>query len=142
MLTFLLGALILTMWRYPDWIVSQLLHRWAVIPLARRLNAITRQHLIFGLIMLIIMLTAGEFIASLGPLDMGLVLMWDVAGFVDAMVAATTVLVLARGQGFGRWLRAIVQSRARPRQPRSTVKRQTPSRGANDGDGPALAVAA
>ncbi|MGL4313154.1 MAG: hypothetical protein ACRCSO_04125 [Sphingomonas sp.] len=143
MIAVVAGALILMLWLRPDWVASRQLHRLTVLPLARIANGITRQHLLFALLMVAVLLLAGEVIAALGPLDMSLVLLWDVAGLADALITAVSVAVVARSAA--RFWRLVPMARRRspaPRPPRQRRARLTLNRADNDDDRPAVLRAA
>jgi len=125
----------------PDAAISRLADRYLVRPLAGWLNKLDRRHLIFGLLVLLIVLLAGEMLAALGPLDMGLVLMWDVASFADALVATTLAASAMRLRPVRAWIGAVarVVPRRRERRPAAAVRKTS---AANDEDGPAPALAA
>lgn len=90
------------------------------------LNGLTRRHVIFYALLLLVVLTCGEVLAALGPLDMSLVLLWDVSALVDAVVTVAVLATSARiGSGWqtiARWrpfctARRAPRARRRPRSP-------------------------
>ncbi|MGJ3648796.1 hypothetical protein ACLB0R_10020 [Sphingomonas sp. GlSt437] len=126
----------------PDAFISRLVDRWLVRPIAGYLNKLDRRHLIFVVLILLVMLTAGELLAAFGPLDAGLILMWDVASFADAIAATVLAASIIRLKPIVAQLRLVVsrwQPRRRQRRDRSGA---TTIRAANDEDGPAPALAA
>lgn len=104
------------------------------------LNGLDRRHLLFALLLLAVLVAGGELVAVLGPLDMGLVLLWDVASFVDAAIAVT---VVAGGTRLGHAVR-FVATRLGSARRRERRTRRTGGRGpANDDcEHPALRRAA
>lgn len=133
--------------------VMVMLDRWrhlpAVRPLRRMLvdtpaawlNGLTRKHLIFGALMLAVVLVGGEMLAALGPLDMSLILLWDVSAFIDAAVVTITLAASARITGGWRMLVGQRSPRARSRRARMH-RRPAERKGDNDEDGGALRFAA
>ncbi|MBX9815214.1 MAG: hypothetical protein A4S12_05270 [Proteobacteria bacterium SG_bin5] len=129
MITGFSALLLFLLWRYPQLPVARGVHALIVAPLAARLNRVTRRQLIFWALVAVFALVAGEWLAILGPLDMGLVLLWDVALYVDALLGAVAVASVARLVPLPRW-------RPRPRARRSAPRRAAPG---NDADAePAL----
>lgn len=104
------------------------------------LNGLDRRHLLFALLLLTVLVAGGELLAMLGPLDMGLVLLWDVASFVDAAIAVT---VVAGGTRLGHAVRFLSTrlgiARRRERRSRRTSGRAPAN---DDGEHPALRRAA
>lgn len=125
-----LGALLLILLgRYPQLPVARALHALIVAPLAAALDRLTRRQLIFWALVVVVALVAGEWLAIFGPLDLGLVLLWDVSLYVDALLGAVAVASVARLVPLPRW-------RPRPRARRSAPRRAAPG---NDADAePAL----
>lgn len=127
--------------------VMAMLDRWrhqpAVRPLRRMvvdtpaawLNGLTRKHLIFGLLMLTVVLTSGQMLAALGPLDMSLILLWDVSAFIDVAVAATALAASARITGGWRMLVGPRPFRARSRRTRTRRRPAAPKAGNDEDDG-------
>lgn len=119
--------------------VMAMLERWRDLPAVRSLrrllvdkpaawlNTLTRRHLIFGTLMLVIVITGGEMLAALGPLDMSLILLWDVSAFIDVVVAVTTLAASARitrGWNLLAQRQPIRTSRRRPRARRRPTARK------------------
>lgn len=128
----ILAMFALSRWR--DLPAVRPLHRLLVESPARWGNALTRRHMVFATLMLIVVVTGGQMLAALGPLDMSLVFLWDVSAFVDVAIAATT---LAAGTRIARHWRLVAlwrPGRARPRRPRARRREAAPKPG-NDDDG-------
>jgi hypothetical protein len=139
----LLAMLILAAWRFPDTALGQVVARRLVGPLVRWMAAVDRRKVIFILLILAVLLCAGELIAAAGPLDMSMVLLWDVASFVDAAMATLAIASVTRAGNAAHAVRALfggrVRLRARQRRSRPARRKSPP---ANDQDGPALAACA
>ena len=98
-----------------------------------RLATLERRHLIFVVLMATVIIFGGELLAMAGPLDMALIVLWDVSTYVDIVVTMAVVATAARA---GPGLRTIVARRlprraARARRTRS-VRKDVPS--ANEDD--------
>jgi hypothetical protein len=127
---------IMTMKLFPDLPISRQLHRELVEVPLRKLAAMTRAHLIFGLVALAMLFTASELIMLLGSADFVMLMAWDVSLYVDALLAAWTVAAVTRGKAAWQALAAVVTRplrtarRRSPRRPRSGTQQA-----ANDSDG-------
>lgn len=143
MLTFVMTvlALMAMLDRWRDLPAVRPLRRVLVDKPAAWINTLTRKHLIFATLMLIVIITGGQMLAALGPLDMSLILLWDVSAFVDVAVAVTALAASARITSgwhlLAQW-RPIRTGRRRPRARRRPRLRQP----GNDDDAPAAALAA
>lgn len=132
----LLAAMIIAQWRLRDTAIGRIIENRCCKPLAHRLMAIERRHLLFAVIMIGAVVFASEWLAIMGPLDAGLVFLWDVATYVDiAMVAALSAGV-ARVAASWRSLRRRPRLRSRPRRAarsrRARVRRPAARDTAND----------
>lgn len=133
MVAALLVMLMIAAWRFPESAFGQFVTRSFSAPIARWLTQVDRRQLIFVLLLLAVLVFAGEALAALGPLDTGLVLLWDVASYVDAAVAALTIASLTRRRGLGWKLRMLVNRRPRARAYRDArTRRAAGGTGAND----------
>lgn len=133
-LTVSITLLAVTMACWAETPVVTSLRRVLVDTPAKWLNGVSRRHLIFYALLLLIALTCGELLAALGPLDMSLVLLWDVSAIVDA---AVTVAVLTTTARIGSGWRMIVRrwpSAAARRAPRVRRRAQRPH-ASNDDEG-------
>ncbi|WNO53902.1 hypothetical protein [Stakelama saccharophila] len=138
------------LWRFPDSVAGQVLHRWTVAAPASLLGGIERRHFIF-LILLLALSLAGEAVLMMGSADMAVIFAWDISAYIDLIIAGWTVATAIRAKSAiattGARTRRIVGRTIRPRaaRTRKTVQRTTARRpAANDQDGPdlhALAVA-
>ena len=112
----LIGLFVITvMLRYPQIPMARALRRHGIEPLARWLNQLDRRQLIFFFLLASTVLLGCELLAALGPLDMGLVLLWDVSLYVDALLSAVAVASVARLLPTLRFWRARPRPRARRR---------------------------
>lgn len=123
------------MLRYREIPLSRALSRMSVEPLARLLNRLDRRKLIFFLLIAAVLLFGGELLAVLGPLDMGLVLLWDVSLYVDALLGAAAVASVAR------FMPPLRFWRARPRTRRRRGVARKPVAGNDDDEGQSLRAA-
>lgn len=141
MLPALLLAAMLTVRFLPASEVGAWLDRRVMRPCAAEIGRIERKHVIFAVAMALIVLLFREALALAGPLDMGLVLVWDASVYIDVTVAVWTIAAATRGAGAWRAVRphiaaiaARVRRAPRPRTPRSRTRTARPP--ANDDDGP------
>ncbi len=123
--------LLFLLWRYPHLPAIAALHRLTVRPFAALLNRLDRRHLIFYAVALGLVLFAGEWLVMAGPLDLALLMAWDVSLYVDAVLGAALVAGVARTMPLLRFAGRL-RPRARARRPRRA--RPAPKPGANDDD--------
>lgn len=71
-------------------------NRCVVLPLVARLALLSRQQVIFALLLAILVICAAELLAAAGPFDASLVMLWDVAGYLDAAVFTTLLALQSR----------------------------------------------
>jgi len=122
--------------------------RWLDRTLVAALRKITRTHLIFLMLMSVILIAGTELLALAGPFDMALVVMWDVAAYIDIILAAATaiatVAMTRRRSGWRvvtrRFRSAIVRRTGRARRRRPSADRSC--KPANDDHPGAFARAA
>jgi len=123
---------IMKMW--PQTPTSRWLHRMLVeIPLELVVR-VERKHLIF----VAILLTGTLALTMMGPLDMALVGMWDIAVYLDVATAVLTITAVARGRSAWLLIRSWavgMTARIGARRPRPRAVRPRIRRGANDDDG-------
>lgn len=141
MVTVVVAVLLMmaTLAQWPDLPATRPVRRLLVDKPAAWLNTLTRRHLIFATLLLVIVITGGEMLAALGPLDMSLILLWDVSAFIDVGVAVTTLAASARitrGWNLLAQWRPIRTSRPRAR------RRPTARKSGNDDDAHGLPLAA
>lgn len=134
MLALVLGMLLFTLRRWPDLPLCRAAQRRVITPLAAALNRLDRRHILFALVLLPVLLGAGELIVLMGSVDAALLLAWDASLFADALIASVALATL-------RPLRALRPLLARLRPPATPrarrlrrARRAAPP--ANDGDGP------
>lgn len=91
-------------------------NRCIVLPLVARLAPLSRQQVIFALLLVFVVVAAAEVLAAAGPFDASLVMLWDVAGYLDAAVFTTLLALQTRIAPALRRLRAgPIRHIARPR---------------------------
>ncbi|MBX9881590.1 MAG: hypothetical protein K2X73_06405 [Sphingomonas sp.] len=130
-----LGAMLLfLLWHYPHVPAIAALHRFTVRPIAALLNRLDRRQLIFYVLALAFVLLAGEWLVMAGPLDLALLMAWDVSLYVDAVLGAALVASVTRVMPL---LRFAGRLRPRPRARRPRRARPAANPGANDDDHPA-----
>ena len=129
----LMLLIVLTMKLFPQVPASRQLHRALVEAPLRGLAAMSRRHLIYGMVLLGMLFAGAEMIMLLGSADLVMLMAWDVSLYVDAMIATWTIATVARGKAAWQMLAARLTGRRgapRPRAPR----RRAESRAANDAD--------
>ena len=102
----------------------------------RFIAKIERKHLFFAALAIICMM----MITTLGPLDLAVYGMWDVAVYLDVVTAAIAVAAVARSRSVLLVVKAWVAARVVGRRPRSRAVRSPIRRAANDDDGDRRAV--
>lgn len=130
--------------------IAQTLHRWLVEKPAERLNHMDRRHVIMLLLFAMVIAFSGELLAAAGPLDMSLVLLWDVSVYLDAVMVSVALATAARSVSAGRYIKSIVAhwfNRAgharRPRPvTRSTRRAKNTRSSTNDDDRAPITLAA
>lgn len=147
-LPLLLAGLIILLWRTPNALISRIIDRAIWVPIARRLMAIERRHLLFWLLMIPVVLLSSELIMMAGSLDAGLIMLWDVSTYVDILVLATISGLSARAKAGWQATRLGIQRAAlawrRTRRPGRAhrARRQRPPSNANDDDRPVVVMMA
>jgi hypothetical protein len=106
-------------------------------PLAR-IAAMNRRQVIFALVMVGVLLFAGEAIVALGSFDLLTAFAWDLTAYLDVMAVAYALAGVARARAELKWL-ALHASRPlrrgpRPRAPRVRGVRKRQDRASNDDD--------
>jgi hypothetical protein len=139
MLTGLLVMAMVVLSGFPETATARWLDR-ALTAVVAALGRIERRHLIFLILMTVILVAGAELLAMGGPLDAGLIAMWDVSTYLD--IVLTTVVVAGATRGVVGW-RAIVGRFAPRRAARARRRRivRNAVKPANEDDRP-LAVAA
>lgn len=131
--------------------VARTMHRWLVEKPADRLNHMDRRHVIMLVLFALILAFGGELLAAAGPLDLSMVLLWDVSVYLDAVMVSVALATAARSVSAGRYIKRTVARRfnraGHARRPRSaaarSTRRATNSRSsAHDDDRAPLALAA
>ena len=115
----------------------------------RRLAALERHHLIFFVLVVLMALAAGEFIAMYGSFEWAMISAFDLSVYLDAVVVTAALGATAKLRGAVQALRARLalrrgQSRsgARPRRVRSASRRRPPAPSANDDEPAGVPLAA
>lgn len=121
--------------------VMRPVHRALVLWPAKQLNRLDRRHLILGLLFALVLIAGGEWLAMMGPLDVSVVLLWDVASFIDAAIALSLVSGSRVVQQALRHLPMMLRRRTR-RHPRATQNKATLRTANDDDDGGSVAQAA
>lgn len=139
MLTGLLVFAMVVLRGFPETAAARWLDRVVAASVAA-LGRIERRHLIFLILMTVVLIAGAELLAMGGPLDAGLIVLWDISTYVD--IVLTTAVIAGATRGAVGW-RAIV-ARFAPR--RSGARRRRVARKAakpaNEDDRPAFALAA
>jgi hypothetical protein len=135
MLAGLLLLTILTMKLFPRVPVSRQLHRLLVeMPLAA-LAKMSRRHHIFGVVLMVMLVSASEMIMLLGSADVVMLLAWDVSIYVDAVIAAWTLAAMTRSKAAWQAFAAIATRPLRAARRRAPRRRPAGSeKAANDSD--------
>lgn len=121
MLTGLLLTIIAVLRWFPETATARWIER-QVAEVRRRIGTIERRHIVFAVLLAVILVFAGEALAMLGPLDMGLVVLFDVSTYLDIVLATGTIAAVARGRGAVQFVVArLPRPRARARRKRPVV---------------------
>ena len=139
MLALILAMMIATMKLWPQTPTARLLHKALVEAPLRIVAGIERKHLFFAAIVLLFLMTP----AMLGPFDLALYGMWDVAVFLDVATVALALATVARGRSALSFVRTwAIGMAARPaeRRARRRAHRTRITRAANDDDGDGRAM--
>lgn len=111
----LLGMIVVLRW-FPGTALARWLER-QVTEVRRRLARIERRHVLFAVLLTLIVVFAGEALAMLGPLEMGLVVLFDVSTYIDIVLVAGTMAAIACGRGVLQWIAMrLPRPRARARR--------------------------
>ena len=121
----MLLGLILTMRFFPDTPIARAMHRAFVERPLAKLADMSRAHLIFGVIALVMLFSSAELIMLLGSSDLVMLMAWDVSLYVDAVIAVWTVAAVTRLKGAWRYAlgRIAAPFRAHDRAPRAAGSR-------------------
>ena len=139
-------GLLLTMVAVLRWFPETATARWLerqVAETSARLAAIERRHLVFLVLMTVVLVAGAELLAIGGPLDAGLVLLWDVATYLDIVFVTASVAAVARGRSAWRIVATRWLPRIRPRRrARRTAAKARPDRRSANNDERARPLAA
>jgi len=136
-----IAAIMLALRCFPDAIVSKIVASKLIQPVAALLMKVERRHILFFLLFAAVIMFAGELLALGGPLDAGLIVLWDVATYVDILsvlaVAGATSRCLAAWRAVKARISRSRMRQARPRTNRARAVRRRSERAAppaNDDD--------
>jgi ABC-type multidrug transport system fused ATPase/permease subunit len=138
MIECLIGAM-LVMTLFPETAFARTLKRFLVDLPVQRAAALDRRQVIYALALIAMFLLAQDMIMLLGSVDMAMVYAWDLSLYVDAILAATAVVVSSRTTGLRTVARSILPKFRRPtgRRAREHRRRSLVAPAANDdADGP------
>jgi hypothetical protein len=137
-LMMIIAAVMLVLFRHGQLPIGQAMHRWLVEKPATRLNSLDRRHVILLILIAIILATGGELLAAAGPIDLSMILLWDVSVYLDAAILSITLASAARSVAAGRYLKAVAARRltraGHVRRPRRTRHDKPSAPTANDDD--------
>lgn len=133
MLAGLLLLITVTLRCFPETSAAHWIQRIMVDATCARLATLERRHLIFFALMSIVIVVGGEVLAMAGPLDMALVVLWDISIYLDIVVTAAVVTTATRaGPALRNSMTRLLPRRA-GRARRTRAARKEPS-SANDDD--------
>lgn len=137
----LIAVLIVLLWRFPDALISRIVNRTICLPLAQMLIKVERRHILFAVMMVAVMIFAGDLVGMLGPLDAGFILLFDLATYIDILMIASLTAIGAGAvtgcravQGSVQRIMLGVRRMPRARSRRTRSERHDPA--ANDDDRP------
>jgi hypothetical protein len=70
--------------------------RQLIVPVAKWLMRIELRHLLFVLLMALVLAFAGDLLVIGGPLDAGLIVLWDISTYVDILMLASIAGLASR----------------------------------------------
>lgn len=131
----------------PDTSLSRQIRTIFVERPCARIARFGRRELIYTVILVGVMLTAGEMIAMAGSADFAIAYALDLSFYVDAALAAYAVSAAARTAGALKAIKNLCRQTMRkivrrPRSKRSPTANRIQARPSNDDDGPWLRLAA
>lgn len=140
MLTGLLVFAMVVLRGFPETAAARWLDRVVAASVAA-LGRIERRHLIFLILMTVVLIAGAELLAMGGPLDAGLIVLWDISTYID--IVLTTVAVAAAARGATGW--RVIAVRFAPRRTSRARRQRAARKGtppANDDDRARFALAA
>lgn len=137
-------GIMLIMKLFPETPAAKFLHHGMVERPTAWLSTRTRQHLIFGLMVVVIGFVATEFVVLAGTADLALLLAWDISLYFDAVIAvaltsSVTRLRALRHYVVSGWRGARPRRKRRARAVRTGTRR---GRSANDDEAAPVVLAA
>lgn len=133
MLVGLLALITVTLRCWPETAAARWIQRAVIDATGARLATLERRHLIFVVLMSIVLIVGGELLAMAGPLDMALIVLWDISTYVDIVVTTAVVATAARaGPGLRNSVARLIPRRAARARRARPSRKELPS--ANDDD--------
>lgn len=126
----------------PELPLSRFLHEWLARRPAAWLLRRTRREVIAWSIATGLLMFGGEYVLVLGGPHAVLAFAADVAVYVDALIAVTTLASVVRTRAMAQWFAMRRLSGSRPRSKRATKRAALRKPSNDDEDRPALALAA
>lgn len=131
----MLFGIVLAMKLFPETPIARAMHRAFVERPLAKLADMSRAHLIFGVIALVMLFSSAELIMLLGSSDLVMLMAWDVSLYVDAAIAVWTVAAVTRLKGAWRYAVSRLGSPLRAARARTSRRRLVTARPpANDAD--------
>lgn len=127
-------ALVMTL--FPDIPASRAMHRAFIEVPLEKLAVMDRRHVIFGAVAVFMMFSCAELIMILGSSDLVMLIAWDMALYVDAVIATWTLAAVTRAKGAWAFLKACLAAPSRTAlRPRASRRKTIGTRSAsNDSD--------
>jgi hypothetical protein len=119
---------------FPETPAARLLHRYLAEKPADLLARIERKHVIFAIVGVFVLLSAGEMLAILGS-DVAVLIAWDMSLYLDAAIAVWTASALTRIRSAWSVVCSRVRSIAFRAKSRAVLGRQAKTR-RNPGSSP------
>ncbi|MFM6931582.1 MAG: hypothetical protein ACKOUT_04980 [Novosphingobium sp.] len=134
-------ALTLLLRSSPDTDLSRMVRRLIVENPCSWWLTLSRRDAIHCMLLIFVLLSAGELMLMLGSVDLVLAYAFDLSFYLDAVMASGMIAAAVKVRSFsgairGMMLRRPTPVRSRARQKRRSVSAVRSVRGANDEDGP------
>lgn len=131
----MLFGIILAMKLFPDIPASRAMHHAFVENPLEKLARMSRAHLIFGVVALVMLFSSAELIMILGSSDLIMLMAWDMSLYIDAVIATWTIAAVSRIKGAWRYVASRLAGPIRAARSRNSHRRiTTGSPPANDAD--------
>ncbi len=131
MLVGLLVAIIVTLRCWPETAAARWIERTVIDATRARLAMLERRHIILLLLIPIMLVAGAEMLAMLGSTDLAMLVMLDMASYIDIVVTGAVVATATRIGAGVRAVRAVVLPR-RAGRARRTRSARAPLPPAND----------